>query len=231
MRIPIPKTSQYYTRREYADEGAWLGARCLTIGASEVPIVLGIAPKSWGSARDLWLEKRGESVGNDEGNEDTFRGHRTEPHIRELFQIRHPNLKVYDGTNCIFRSREYPWLSCSLDMIIEDENGDLYVGEIKDVRYTSLWKGDEYPRHYRYQVITQLLITGWKGAILLPNISYEFCGDGKFLDDIEDTSVRERRIVIRRSEVRSQFRGIVRETLKFHDAVVGGYEPEVVMGR
>lgn len=220
-----------YTVSNYRSEEGWLKGRGKTIGASEVPVVLGIAPRSWGSARDLWMEKTGRATVSDDGNEDTFRGQSAEPHIRELFAIRHPELKVYDGTWKVFRSKKYPWLSCSLDMIIVDEKGDPYIGEIKDCRYTSLWKGDEYPRHYRYQVIAQLLVTGWKGAVLIPNISYDFGGGRTWLDDLEASSVRERHIVIRRNEVRGQFAGIVRETKEFYRCITDGMEPEVVIAR
>lgn len=231
MRIPIPARTDEYVRREFSDKDAWLHGRVGSIGASEVPIILGIAPTSWGNARELWAEKTGRVPHNDIGNEDTRRGQMAEPHIRELFAIRHPDLKVYDGTNCIFRSRKYPWLSCSLDMIIVDGKGDCYVGEIKAVRYTAHWKGDDYPMWYRYQCIAQLLVTGWKGAILIPNISYDFGGGRTWLDSVGESTVRERHIVIRRSEVRGQFAGIVRETKAFHESIVNGTEPEVIIGR
>lgn len=220
-----------YTVSQYASEGGWLKGRGKTIGASEVPVVLGIAPRSWGSARDLWMEKTGRATSFEDGNENTVRGQSAEPHIRELFAIRHPELKVYDGTWKVFRSKKYPWLSCSLDMIIVDGKGDYYVGEIKDVRYTSHWKGDDFPLWYRYQCIAQLLVTGWKGAILIPNISYDFGGGRTWLDTVGESTVRERHIVIRRSEVRGQFAGIVRETKAFHDSIVNGTEPEIVIGR
>lgn len=227
----IPRETDDYIIHEYRNEEAWKRGRGKYIGASEVSQILGIAPRSWGSARDLWLEKRGELVDDSQGNSDTERGHRAEPHIRELFAIRNPELIVLDGTWKVFRSKKYPWLSCSLDMIIIDERGEPYVGEIKDVRYTPHWKGDEYPLHYRYQCIAQLLVTGWKGAVLVPNISYNFGGGRTWLDSIGESSVRERHIVIRRSEVKGQFAGIVRETKAFHDCIISGEEPVVKLGR
>lgn len=227
----VPMRTDAYNARRYENRVEWERGRHATIGASEVSIILGIAPKSWGNARDLWIDKTGRAVlSEDRENADTVRGSRAEEHIRELFAIRHPDLKVYDGTNVIFRSKKYPWLSCSLDMVIEDERGNLYAGEIKDCRYTTHWKNGDYPLHYHYQCIAQLIVTGFSGVVLVPNISYSF-GSGKFLDYIDGSSVVERHIVIRRSEVKSQFNGVIRETKKFHECVISGREPEVVIMR
>lgn len=219
-----------YTAKRYASKEEWLKGRFNSVGASEVSTVLGIAPASWGNAHDLWERKRNPTT-DEGGNEDTERGSRAEEHIRELLGIENRDLDVVDMTGVIFRSRRFPWLTCSLDAAIVHPDGTFTVVEIKDVRYSPHWKGGSYPRYYRYQCATQMLVTGAKDAVLVARIGYDFGGGRNRLDRLCSASVREARFRIKRSEVRGQFAGIARETEKFWRHVQDGTEPEIVIGR
>ena len=228
----IPSRTKDYTMRRYRDRAAWLLGRSSTIGASEVATVMGIAPRSWGTAYDLWQKKRATDVADD-GNADTARGAAAEPHIRELLAIENPNLKVCDMTGRIFRSRRFPWLSCSLDAAIVHADGTFDVVEIKDVRYTPHWKAGAIPRHYLYQCAAQLLVTGARNALLLARIDYRFSaeGHGDELERLCAGTVREVAFRIKRAEVRGQFAGIVRETEEFWNCVKSGTPPPEHMRR
>lgn len=226
----IKMNTEHYTARRYASREEWIKGRANSIGASEVSLVLGIAPPSWGNAMTLWERKRNPPVESG-GNADTLRGSMAEEHIRELLGIENPDLEVVDLTGVIFRSRKFPWLTCSLDAAIAHPDGTFTVVEIKDVRYTPHWKGGVYPRHYKYQCAAQMLVTGAKNAVLLARIAYDFGQGRTWLDRLCAASVVEKRFRISRSEVKGQFAGIARETERFWQHVKDGTEPDMVIGR
>lgn len=219
-----------YTARRFETRAEWLKGRQESVGASEVSLVLGIAPTTWGNAHTLWERKRNPIV-EEGGNEDTLRGSRAEEHIRELLGIENPYIKVVDMTGIIFRSKQFPWLTCSLDAAIVYPDGTFTIVEIKDVRYTAHWKGGAYPRYYKYQCATQMLVTGAKDAVLVARINYDFGGGRNHVERLCAASVREQRIHIKRSAVKGQFAGIVRETKRFWECVKSGEEPPIVIGR
>lgn len=228
-RTPFPMRTDAYTAKRYGSHAEWLAGRARTVGASEVAMVMGIAPSSWGTAVDLWNRKR--NPPEETGNKDTRRGSDAEEHIRALLQIENPDLRVEDGTGVIFRSRKFPWLSCSLDAMLVNPDGSFAVVEIKDVRYTPKWKDGAMPIHYLYQCAAQMLVTGANAAILYPRIFYDFSQERDRLKRLCARTVRETPMLIRRSQVKGQFAGIVRETKEFHDCLESGTPPPVRMGR
>ena len=224
----IPASGKDYTSRKYATREQWLAARTGTIGASEVSQVMGIATRSWGSAFDLWERKRKADV-EEGGNADTARGASAEEHIRSLLGIE-TDLEVHDMTGRIFRSRRFPWLSCSLDAAIAHGDGTFTVVEIKDVRWTSIWRNG-VPRHYLYQCAAQMLVTGAKAAILYARIIYDFGDSSDWRERLATRMVREVPYIIRRDKVKGQFAGIVRETEEFWNCVKSGTPPPEHMRR
>lgn len=212
-----------YTAKRYDTKNDWLKARQKTLGASEVSTVLGVAPKSWGNATALW-ERKINPFEPSEGNEDTLRGSRAEEHIRELLSIENTDLEVADMTGIIFRSKKYPWLSCSLDAAIVHPDKSFSIVEIKDVRYTQHWKNG-YPVYYMIQCATQMLVTGAKEAILVARINYDFGNGRSRLERLCNASVTEKRFLIKRSSIKGQFAGIIRETKEFWDSVLAKTPP------
>ena len=215
-----------YTAKRYKSRTDWLKGRTDSIGASEVAMVLGICPKAWGDANTLWERKRNPVI-EEGGNEDTLRGSRAEEHIRELLGIENTDIKVIDMTGIIFRSKKYPWLTCSLDAIILYPDGTFTVVEIKDVRYTPHWKNGNYPLYYKVQCTAQMLVTGAKDAVLVARINYDFGTGRTRLERLCNSSVTEKRFLIKRSAVKGQFAGIIRETKEFWEAVKSGNPPTV----
>ena len=165
----VPMRGEHYIAKRFGSRDEWLRARNKSVGASEVSIVLGIAPQSWGNARTLWEKKRNPTC--EEGwSDDTRRGALAEEHIRELLAIENQNVEVEDMTGVIFRSRRFPWLTCSLDAAIVHPDNTFSIVEIKDVRYTPHWKNGAFPRYYKYQCAAQMLVTGAKEAIVLDEV-------------------------------------------------------------
>ena len=226
---PIPMRSKDYTAKRYGTRAEWLAGRTNSVGASEVAQVMGIAPASWGTANDLWERKR--RPPKEEPNADMARGSAAEAHIRELLQIENDDLRVVDMTGVIFKSRRFPWLTCSLDAALAHGDGTFDIVEIKDVRYSPHWKDGALPRHYLYQCTAQMLVTGARAAVLLARISYDFSQDRDRLKRLCARSVREVPYLIRRSAVKGQFAGIVRETKEFWDCVRAGTPPPVRISR
>lgn len=233
--MTIPEETKHYTSRKYATHEQWLAGRANSIGASEVALVMGIAPSSWGTSMDLWERKRRPAV-NDRGNADTARGSAAEAHIRELLRIE-TGLEVHDMTGRIFRSRRFPWLTCSLDAAIAHGDGTFTVVEIKDVRWTASWRRtaswrNGVPLHYLYQCAAQMLVTGSQAAILLARIIYDFGDARDWMERLATRTVREVPYIIRRDDVKGQFAGIARETKAFWDCVKSGTLPPIhVRGR
>ena len=227
--MTIPEETKHYTSRKYATREQWLAGRAESVGASEVALVMGIAPAAWGTAMDLWERKRNANVAEG-GNADTARGSVAEAHIRELLRIE-TGLEVHDMTGRIFRSRRFPWLTCSLDAAIAHGDGSFTVVEIKDVRWTASWRNG-VPLHYLYQCAAQMLVTGAKDAILLARIMYDFNDSADWRERLANRTVREVPYIIRRSKVKGQFAGIARETKAFWDSVQSGEPPPIhVRGR
>ena len=225
----IPLRARDYTAKRYRTRAEWLAGRTQSIGASEVAQVMGIAPASWGTALDLWERKRNPSV-EERSNADMARGAAAEEHIRELLQIENPDLKVVDMTGIIFRSRKFPWLTCSLDAAIVHEDGTFSVVEIKDVRWTASWRHG-LPSHYLYQCVAQLLVTGAKEAVLVARLAFDFSQARRRIDRLCARTVREVPFLVKRDEVRGQFAGIVRETKEFWECVKSGNPPPERMAR
>ena len=164
LNVLRDKSNGMYYAVGYSNRSAWLDGRANGIGASEVAAVLGKSP--WMTERELWESKVNPSSRKHNGNADTERGSRSEEHIRELYGIE-MGCRVYDGTNIILRSAEYPFMTASLDGFILEKDGPC-VMEIKSVRKSGGdWSDDTMPNYYLLQVLAQLVVTGWKEAILV----------------------------------------------------------------
>lgn len=164
LNVLRDKSRGMYDAVGYDSAEAWLRGRSHGIGASEVAAVFGKSP--WMTARELWEAKVHPENIKFKGNSDTERGHRSESHIRELYGIE-MGVRAYDGTNIVLRSSRHPCMTASLDGFILEKDGPC-VMEIKSVRGgNGDWSGDCIPVYYLLQVLAQLIVTGWREAILV----------------------------------------------------------------
>lgn len=150
---------------EFNSEKDWFNSR--GIGGTTASAIMGQSP--YKTANDVYNEL---VYGKEpqEDNEVFERGRILEPLIRNLFAFKNPNLKITEPPkyNWIFVDDEEPRLTGSLDGIIEDENGELGVLEIK-TRQGSLeeWQDDFIPQNYYIQVLHYLMITKYKYAYIV----------------------------------------------------------------
>ena len=160
-----------YEVKIFPNRTAWLKGRSNTIGASEAAAVIGKSP--WMNEVELWERKRGKAV-EEKYNADMSRGQRSEAHIRELYGIE-MGVDVFDGTNIMLVSKEYPFMSCTLDGAYLENSEENYninqitpvILEIKSARRTGYsWNNDSVPEHYLVQILHQFAVTGWDKAVL-----------------------------------------------------------------
>lgn len=177
----VEETDAYFAVR-YPSRDEWRANRNrnprtggLTVGGSDAPVVEGIS--SFKTAQELMAELRGEvERPNLDGNPNIQRGVQSEPLIRQLFAVEHPEYQVADGTGIVFYSKRYPWASASLDTILMDARG-FGSHEIKSVMYSSKWKGDFAPDDYFIQVVHQMMVTGWEYGLLHARIVGRYTHD------------------------------------------------------
>ena len=151
-------------------ENEWKKARFGTIGASVAPTVMGLTD-GWKTREQLFDEMLGRRVDNFKGDDLTRLGQASEPLMRALWAIEHPEYEVYDPTYLLFRNKERPWQTCSLDLIAVDRRtGNIYIGEIKTGIYNTKWDGMFCPNNYFVQIVHELLTTEFEGAFLFGRI-------------------------------------------------------------
>jgi putative phage-type endonuclease len=95
------------------NRGEWEKVRSTTIGASEIAVLLGLAPKSHGNPFSLWVEKKtGEATSDGEQDEER-RGLVLEPYVAaELAKMR-PDLAVLPGG--LYHADGCPWMTATFD--------------------------------------------------------------------------------------------------------------------
>lgn len=187
-----------------------------TIGASDVPAAVGVSP--WKSRRELWEEMTGQRVNEFHGNEATDRGHASEPHIRALWAIEHPEFDVYDGTGIIFRSKRAPFMHASLDGIAVDRiTGEIGTIEIKSYSYSRAW--NPVPEPIFLQVLAQSFVLGGDFAFVRGRLLFQGgeCVEREGFWNIGDEDIRERML------------GLVDDLREFYASVEGGEKPRPVL--
>jgi putative phage-type endonuclease len=130
---------------------AWYEFRKTHIGASDVPVILGIS--EYKSAHELWLEKTGQ-VEAFKGNWATERGKNAEKTIASLYEDRTGKSLTTD----VMVYKDWPVLSASLDGLTEDN----IVAEFKypSKEKHELAREGYIPCMYEAQIQAQLLVAG-----------------------------------------------------------------------
>lgn len=146
-----------------APREVWAAERTklLTVGASEVSALLGIAPDSWeiGSEYALYCLKRGLIEGPDETERMKW-GHRLErAHLEGAAEDRGKHeWPELDGR--LLRSLRWPWMSCTLDgWLIPRPEGRPLMVQLKGSDRIEQWS-DEAPAHVWIQEQAEMAVTG-----------------------------------------------------------------------
>ena len=156
---------------------AWLKERQYGIGASEAAAVLGMS--KWKTNAELWEEKVGLRKPEDISSKPFVQyGHDAEPHLRALFALDHPELRVtYESPYKIIRSSEHPFIFCTPDGELEElrtgRKGGLEIKttEIRNPSQWEKWK-DRIPDEYYCQVCQQMYAAEWEFVWLKAQIKW-----------------------------------------------------------
>lgn len=159
------------------DREAWLAARRAGLGASDAGTIIGV--NKWKTNVELWREKVGLQEPEDISHKSYVQyGHDAEPHLRALFALDHPELRVtYESPYKMIFSDELPFIFATPDGELEElatgRKGGLEVKttEIMNPRQWKEWD-DRIPQQYFAQVCHQMLATGWDFVYLLVQIKW-----------------------------------------------------------
>lgn len=135
------------------------------IGGSDVGAALGLS--AWTSPFTLWAKKTGKIDDHVEPNEAMFWGTTLEPVIIDVFEQRHPELKVFrDAGTWASNVPGREWQLANPDALYQDANGEWGIIEVKTARFPDGWdaKNGVIPPHYRAQVLWYSQTFGFKQA-------------------------------------------------------------------
>lgn len=130
----------------------WHAHRATYRNASETPTVLGVSP--WVTPYQLWLQRSGRA--QPEVNRAMLHGTQLEPLAREAYE----KLTGYVMQPLVLVEGDY---SASLDGITLDGGLILEIKSPFKGRNSDLWKSASegvIPEHYRWQIETQLMVSG-----------------------------------------------------------------------
>lgn len=155
----------------------WLQERKKGLGASDAGTIIGV--NKWKTNVDLWQEKVGLREPEDISHKSYVQyGHDAEPHLRALFALDHPELRVtYESPYKMIFNDELPFIFATPDGELEEiatgRKGGLEVKttEIMNPRQWAEWRG-RIPDQYFSQVCHQFLATGWDFIFLLAQIKW-----------------------------------------------------------
>ncbi|TXH59016.1 MAG: hypothetical protein E6Q97_00975 [Desulfurellales bacterium] len=136
---------------------AWLEARKDKLGASEIPIILGLSP--FCTPLQLALRKQGR-LPEQEDNDHLFFGRAVEPIVAELFtrKTKIPCRKA----NRLYQHKSHDFAVASPDYFYDGANGNLELLEIKVTSWTQRekWVDGGCPDTAHIQLIWQLGVLG-----------------------------------------------------------------------
>lgn len=148
--------------REKMSHEQWLDLRRNSIGGSEIAAVVGMS--RYRAPLAVWAEKTGVIKKAVEDNEKMLWGRILEGPVKKHFS----DVTGYKTIEIphILASYQYPFLTCNLDGICIDDQGQTCVLEIKTASYATEWENGSIPVEYLLQVQHYLYITGLQSAYI-----------------------------------------------------------------
>ena len=181
------KMKKTYQEILFNNREEWKKAR--RIGGSDLATIMGEG--KWQTISDIYTRlvypERTKS-NNLDNNPRVQEGARAEEHIRNLFALEHPNIKVINppSENWLFVRNDNEFITVSPDGILNDYTGAL---EIKDVEIYSnkqleSWKSGDIPKQYFYQIMQYFIVLNTvKDIYLVARIKVMNSGE---LDHVEE---------------------------------------------
>lgn len=154
---------------------AWLRLRQDTIGASDVPTILGL--NQYQSPLELWAEKTGKTPPRGDSDR-LWYGREHEWIVAQLFSRRLD--KHVWRPDALFRHPDIEWLTCTPDAFYSDTNCVQGLLECKSPgwRQRDDWSDTKAPNYAHCQLIAQLAIVGCGeghcGTIIAGNVDDAF---------------------------------------------------------
>lgn len=183
------------TAEQDVDEEAWLKARTLGIGGSDIGTICGV--NKYSSPRALFFKKTGQYENaefaefSEASKERMHFGHKLEPIVADEF-IRREEKKVVICPATLAH-KDYPWALANVDrVIVDDDENPIGILEIKtaDARLLKDWEEGDLPHSYLYQLQWYLFVTNLKygaiAALIGGNryIMYEVYRDDSLVNDV-----------------------------------------------
>lgn len=152
------------------------------LGASDIGIVLGVAPPSWPSAFQLWHERSGILERQNDDTDAMTVGRYCEDAIRGWWASQHPGL-VLDPAPGTWVSTARPWQLATPDGLVypEDSSEPVAVLECKFTAWSHEWGTPgtaEIPPHYLAQVTQQIDVMG----VDVAHVAVLFGGEARFAE-------------------------------------------------
>lgn len=212
-----------YKVYDFKDRFDWLNGRERGIGGSDAAAIVGMNP--YKTNIELFEEKIGRREAPDISDKPYVRyGTLAEDHIRAIFELDHPELKVEHHEWRILAREDKPFLQASLDGELTDQDGRKGILEIKTTNILqSMQKekwNDRIPDNYYIQVLHYMMVTGYEFAILRADLKTEWSGEIRH-------TVKEYRI--ERSEVEEDLSFLETEETKFWEYVESGRKPPLIL--
>lgn len=166
MSIIIPATRE-----------EWLEERKKGLGGSDAAAAIGRS--KWKTNSQLWAEKTGHTAPPDiSGKPQVQYGHDAEEHLRALFSLDHPELKVtYESPYKMIFSDAHPFMFATPDGELEEiETGrkgglEIKTTEIMQKNQWDLWN-NRIPDEYYCQVLHQMYAADWEFVWLRAQIKW-----------------------------------------------------------
>ncbi len=158
---------------------AWLQNRRKGLGGSEISAVIGCNP--YMDNVTLWEQKTGRRKAEDiSGKPYVKYGQQAERHLRGLFRLDFPELKVGYRENNSWTNPRFPWAQASLDGWITDPEGRRGVLEIKTTEILQSMQKERWnqqvPMNYYCQVLFYMAVMEADFAVLKAQLKTVFDG-------------------------------------------------------
>lgn len=143
----------------------WLAQRKHSLGSSDSPAILGKSP--WKTALEVYLNKT-EEIQDKEPTKVQKSGLMLEDYVAARYEEESGH-KTYKPADQIQYHPSVSYISCSIDRLASDDNGE-YIVELKTTKFkTAEWDDDlglGMPEHIWIQVQHQLLVSGLQYAVV-----------------------------------------------------------------
>lgn len=162
MKLPhLPESTCCVT---YSNREDWLRGRLSAIGASEVSVMLGLAPATWGSRRSLF-EKKAHQLDLADDREFLMWGSLLEPAIAQGFATLTGTTLANLGAYTRVSQPDAPFLTATLDYVIPaGQRGGRDGAGTLQIKNAGSYKSEEFaeglPRHYQVQAQAEFAASG-----------------------------------------------------------------------